>query len=389
MKTVKRRRTKWRWLSHRLGVLLAFCLAIIACFVNPMLQYGNNNGEDEFIMTRNRKLFFKSNTGQRVEVLFANFSVGGKQVNWYRYSPSMIQKARRQMQRSKKKGKPSIVFGILSSPENREARQAIRDSWGKEEAIFFVVAGKPSGLEFHRELANSHDMVHLEAREDYRSGLTRKTMLIIHLFHHLFDADCRQSCYDYLFKTDDDSYVNTTQLRLELSDKDPKTLEPIEYYGEPSVKTEPDRDPSSRYYTSLEEFPGNFYPPYAFGMGYALSSNLVGCINHQMAQVRKHLPWEDVATGRLVKKCDAKLTWAHWSLPGYPAKWQVGYFPYDTLKAGGHSVTLVHGVKNPSYMNLLHHQLPLPAPIEIVQIEVSNFSDQKETDAFGEFPHMD
>ncbi|KAL3928719.1 MAG: hypothetical protein SGBAC_012525 [Bacillariaceae sp.] len=263
-----------------------------------------------------------------------------------------------------KSHKPSIVFGILSAPNNFASRQAIRDSWGNQEAVFFVLGGAYTS-EINLELQTFHDIVFLDAPEDYRSGLTRKTMLIIHVYHELHNGHCSEdtetsSCYDYLFKTDDDSYVNTTQLRLELSDKDPKTLEPIAFYGEPSVKTEPDRNTSSRFYISYEEYSGKYYPPYAFGMGYALSSPLAACACHQMQQVRKQLPWEDVATGSLARKCGYKLTWANWSLPGYPAKFQVQYFPYAILKPGGFLVTLVHGVKNPDWMMQLHRQQPLP-----------------------------
>mmetsp|Transcript_32993 Transcript_32993/g.79799 ORF Transcript_32993/g.79799 Transcript_32993/m.79799 type:complete len:346 (-) Transcript_32993:142-1179(-) len=262
------------------------------------------------------------------------------------------------------KSKPTIVFGILSTPNNLAARQAIRDSWGKEEALFFVLGGEyTSNIDL--ELRTFHDIVFLEAPEDYRSGLTRKSMLIIHFYHYVYNVHCKaedrvtSTCYHYLFKTDDDSYVNTTQLRLEISGKDPKTQEPIAFYGEPSIKTEPDRNASSRFYISYEEYPRKVYPPYAFGMGYALSSPLVACACHKMVKVRKQPPWEDVATGALVRKCGFKLTWANWSLPGRP-QYQNQDFPYETLKSGGFSVTVVHGVKNPDWMKLLHRQQPLP-----------------------------
>lgn len=325
-----------------------------------MLLQQHHQSEPSFLQPRND---LPPSSGN-VDLSFGTFSLTVHNQSFdYRYSSKLVRLSRGDLNLEPK---PTIVFGILSAPNNFAARQAIRATWGKGEALFFVLGGEYSS-EINLELQTFHDMVFLDAPEDYRSGLTRKTMLIIHVYHYLYNAHCKDedwttksNCYDYLFKADDDSYVNTTQLRLELSSKDPKTLEPIAFYGEPSVKTEPERNISSRFYISQEEYSGKFYPTYAFGMGYALSSPLAACASRQMQKVRKQLPWEDVAIGGLVKKCGFKLTWANWSLPGYPAKFQVGYFPHDVLKPGGFSVTLVHGVKNPDLMLLLHRQQPLP-----------------------------
>ncbi|CAJ1946640.1 unnamed protein product [Cylindrotheca closterium] len=342
-------------------LLLLFCLFIGSTFKLFVQQHHHNHESSSSLLPISNDL--PSSNGKKKELSFGTFDLTiHNQTFDYRYS-SKLPLSRG----SNLKSEPSIVFGILSAPNNVAARQAIRASWGKEEALFFVLGGETYTSEINLELRTFHDIVFVDAPEDYRSGLTRKTMLILHFFHHLYNENCKKddwetstTCYDFLFKTDDDSYVNTTQLRFELSGKDPTTGEAIAFYGEPSVKTEPDRNTSSRFYISHEEYSAKFYPPYAFGMGYALSSPLVACVCQQMRKVRKQLPWEDVATGSLVKKCGFKLTWANWSLPGYPAKFQVQYFPYEILKPGGFSVTLVHGVKNPDWMMLLHLQKPLP-----------------------------
>jgi beta-1,3-galactosyltransferase 1 len=253
---------------------------------------------------------------------------------------------------------PSILFGILSTPENKIPREAIRQSWGRDENLLFIVGGSLTA-EVLQEMTVSHDILFLHAEEDYRSGLTRKTMLALHFMDHL----CRDlsTCLEYLFKTDDDSYVNTTRLRMELqrTDRHKSHHQRIEYYGEPSVKTEPDRNKTSRFYISEEEYPARYYPNYAYGMGYAVSNKLASCASREMQKVRKQPPWEDVATGAFARRCSVKLTHAQWMLPGMSSAEEVQLFPYEILKNGGMDVTVVHGVKRPDWMLPLHRKEPL------------------------------
>eukprot|EP00980_Cylindrotheca_fusiformis_P009779 scaffold2156_cov115-Cylindrotheca_fusiformis.AAC.4 len=280
---------------------------------------------------------------------------------------------------------PSILFAILSTPDHKEARNAIRESWGRGEHLLFLVAANGSSCSdddhhhlslLDEEMAIFQDTIVLKADEDYRTGLTRKTMLAIHfLVHHLCnnkDNDdenetIASSCLDYLFKTDDDSYVNTTQLRWELlqpapnspNNNDAIARRRIDYYGEPSLKTEPDRNTSSRFYISKEDYPARYYPNYAFGMGYALSYKLAICAAAEMQRVRKQPPWEDVATGVLARRCRIRLTQAHWMISGMKTPDEVQLFPYDILRMGGVDVTVVHGIKRPEWMLPVHRKEPL------------------------------
>ena len=122
---------------------------------------------------------------------------------------------------------PNILYGIISHANNQAQRDAIRASWGFGENVIFVLGGLLSD-KLYEEMVTSNDILLLEAEEDYSSGLTRKTMLLIHFF-----AKVNKSYnMDYLFKTDDDCYVNSTQIRMELQEEqDSKTNKSIDYFG--------------------------------------------------------------------------------------------------------------------------------------------------------------
>jgi len=260
--------------------------------------------------------------------------------------------------------KPTIVFGILSTATNVQARQAIRNTWAsKEDSKFFILAGNLTSHIIKQEMREFHDILYLNAPEDYRDGLTRKTMAAIQFYHHHYNARCSHgakhdgttiSCYDYFFKTDDDTYVNATRIRDELSADDPETHEPILYFGEPGSVVRPNRDPQSKYYLSYEEYPARRFPMYAHGMGYAMSSQFASCACTRMFTVRKQPPWEDVAVGALARKCQLKMTRSEWQLS------EGIYWKSDKLRRSGNSFSLLHHIHNSDGMKLVHKNLPLP-----------------------------
>ena len=277
---------------------------------------------------------------------------------------------------------PNIVFGVLSHVQNQKQRDAIRSSWGQGINLLFVVAGgrssssataSTSSTMLHQrqkqqvvlfeEMTKFHDIVWLERDEDYRSGLVKKTMLLFHFFHLQYPAGNY-----YLFKTDDDCYVNTTKISSELTKMDPKSGNPIEYYGYPNLHKEPIRDKASKFYVSPQEYKPRQFPPYATGMGYAISKHFASCIDKKLPIIKKQIPWEDVATGILARKCGVSMTFA-WSWENY-THWQDDNdgisggikFPFQELakqgKPVGEPITIVHNV-NIENMKRIHLLQPL------------------------------
>jgi hypothetical protein len=127
----------------------------------------------------------------------------------------------------------------------------------------------------------------------------------------------------------------------------------------------------AKWYMSREEYPDDFFPPYAPGVGYALSREFAACAAHHTQDILR-MPWEDVAVGLLAAKCHATLTssdanWPHFSLEPNSNS-ALDFFPYDEYKDGGRLVTILHKVQ-PWYFVPLYRQEPL--------IEAKNYVMEK------------
>ena len=104
-----------------------------------------------------------------------------------------------------------VLYGILSNSGGTgpEFRDAIRSTWAKDKnGIFFLVAGPWSQIS--EEYNYYKDMIWIDEKETYDTVLTYKTQSFIAIAHEVSMKVNGQ--YDYLFKTDDDSFVNTQKV---------------------------------------------------------------------------------------------------------------------------------------------------------------------------------
>ena len=113
-----------------------------------------------------------------------------------------------------------ILVGVLSSSGGvgPARRRSVRSTWGSSHptGVFFLVAGpwKDIADEYHAR----GDLIWIDEEEVYdgaRSVLTHKTYAFVAIAHAA--ASRYRYAYTHLFKTDDDSYVDLTALRRELS----------------------------------------------------------------------------------------------------------------------------------------------------------------------------
>lgn len=200
---------------------------------------------------------------------------------------------------------PTIVTGVLSNAPNAAARQVIRETWGAGRPVFFIVAGAWHVIE--EEFIEKGDLIWLDMEEDYKH-LAYKTKIFLAAVAAHVDH------YDYIFKTDDDCFIGLEEIHLIA-----KTHKP-EYWGYCSDKHVVFRDPNSKWYTSVEVYAQDFYPSFATGASYLLSQNLSSCVTEKMTNT-SYLPWEDAATGILVKECGGRC-----SSEGMPG----GYIPWES-----------------------------------------------------------
>ncbi|XP_053368627.1 beta-1,3-galactosyltransferase 1-like isoform X1 [Clarias gariepinus] len=172
--------------------------------------------------------------------------------------------------------KPFLVLMVPVAPKNREARDAIRTTWGSEKMVMgkvvslFFLLGQPGheGREkvqqmILQESEKYHDIIQSDFLDSYKN-LTIKTMVNM----EWLATYCQNATY--AMKIDSDIFLNVNSLINMLLQA------PRENYmtGNIDNKAFVIRDPNSKWYLPKDVFPDDFYPPYALGLGYVLSLDL-------------------------------------------------------------------------------------------------------------------
>jgi len=221
-----------------------------------------------------------------------------------------------------------IIIGVLSgaSGDGPARRKSIRSTWGyRKEYILFIVAGPWDDIA--EEYQHNGDLFWIDKEEIYiteTSVLTLKTESFISVMYELFIQNHQsRSVPAYVFKTDDDSYVNLKYLHKVLLEETSKEISSMDYWGKCNDGGwKPHRNHEvewqKKWYISYEIYPESEYPPYCQGAGFALSRKFLDCAFGQghAAQIR-YMPNEDVAIGLLAERCGIKATnddriWIRW-----------------------------------------------------------------------------
>jgi hypothetical protein len=170
--------------------------------------------------------------------------------------------------------KVRLVIGVLSNDAAR--RQAIRETWGKNVLnLYFVVAGDYDKI--RQEFFKYSDLIWIDMEEDLFLK-TGSTLAIVQ--RHVRN-------YDYVLKTEDDSYINIPVLLHELLPGG--EAREHDYFGH-----------CKENYTNAQ--PENQTASYCHGAGYILSPKFLKCIGEKVPHLR-HYGSGDVAVGWLAKQC--------------------------------------------------------------------------------------
>lgn len=192
-----------------------------------------------------------------------------------------------------------IIIGVLSGAGGKGPlhRDSIRSTWARDrKGIYFLVAGP---WEFVKvEYEKYRDLIWIEEEEVYEgeeSVLPFKTEIFLHILHKYSLPG--QAGFEYLFKTDDDSYVDLAKLE--------KTIvgHHYDYWG--CCTTEhfrPLRSPTRKWHVSFELYPEEYYPLYCQGAGFAMSRKFITCVSEKLENFRYN-PFEDVSVGLLAERC--------------------------------------------------------------------------------------
>ncbi|KAI4894447.1 hypothetical protein NFI96_006417 [Prochilodus magdalenae] len=207
------------------------------------------------------------------------------------------------------KENPFLVLMVPVAPGNREARDALRSTWGSEKMVMnkvvslFFMLGQPSsetGEEETQKLLQEseeyHDIVQSDFLDSYKN-LTIKTMVIM----EWLTSHCQNA--SYAMKIDSDMFLNVDSLVNML------LKAPSRNYltGLVAINGRVLRDPHSKWYFPKDVFPDDFYPPYALGLGYVFSMDLPEKLVEGAKYVRA-VYIEDVYIGLNMKYLGIPLT---------------------------------------------------------------------------------
>lgn len=238
--------------------------------------------------------------------------------------------------------KDTIVFGILSG-SRRSRRDTIRQTWGNGKRIFFLMAGSWHDVE--EEYNKFGDMIWIDMEDEYKvngfnprkGALTTKTGIFVYaMYKHVIpdNPDVK-----YVFKTDDDSYVDKIQIEREIEG----TVE-MNYWGQCRNDLRPNRDENNRWYTSFHSYPYTYFPAYCQGSGYGMSTKFLECmVGNKEIEKTPYTVNEDVYIGLLAERCDME-----------PNLWSLSTQQETIRKDLNRTVAVQHNVPSDQIMALLH-----------------------------------
>ncbi|XP_038663817.1 N-acetyllactosaminide beta-1,3-N-acetylglucosaminyltransferase 2-like [Scyliorhinus canicula] len=260
-------------------------------------------------------------------------------------------------QPTKCQNKPVLLLAIKSLESHFDRRQAIRQSWGNEGTIGnktvarIFLLGKSSPADDFPNLSNMLKFESNQHRDillwDYRDTFFNLTLKEV-----LFLEWVSKSCSDiqYIFKGDDDVFVNTVQIIEYLNTLDKDKAKDL-FIGDVITNAGPHREKKLKYYVPESIFEG-VYPPYAGGGGFLYSGYLAKRLHNVSYQVALY-PIDDVYTGMCLRKL------------GLAPEKHKGFRTFDILQKDRHvtcaykNLILVHS-RNPQEMIRIWSRLQDP-----------------------------
>lgn len=201
--------------------------------------------------------------------------------------------------------RPFLILLIPVQTWQSEARQAIRQTWGKEDFVpgvqvlrlFLLGTDATSTNDAKQALVDEsqryHDLIQQEYMDTY-NNLTLKTLMGL----KWVATYCPQ--VPYVMKADSDMFVNTEYLinKLLIPDQPPRK----NYFtGYLMTDFSPNRNNESKWYMSPELYPGERYPSFCSGTGYVFSGDLAEKIFKVSTSINL-LHLEDVFVGICLDK---------------------------------------------------------------------------------------
>uniref|UniRef100_A0A8D0HAE4 Hexosyltransferase n=1 Tax=Sphenodon punctatus TaxID=8508 RepID=A0A8D0HAE4_SPHPU len=209
-------------------------------------------------------------------------------------------------QPNKCKNKPFLLLAIKSLIPHFDRRQAIRESWGKEiksknmTIVRVFLLGQTPPEDNFPDLS---DMLKFESEthKDILLWNYRDTFFNLTLKEVLFLKWVNNTCPEtqFIFKGDDDVFVNTHQILDYLKSLTKEKAKDL-FIGDVIKDAGPHREKKLKYYIPESVYEGS-YPPYAGGGGFLYSGDLALRLNSASDKVLLY-PIDDVYTGMCLQK---------------------------------------------------------------------------------------
>lgn len=201
---------------------------------------------------------------------------------------------------------PFLLLAVKSLAPHFDRRQAIRQSWGSAgvvanmTVVTVFLMGNAAAMDYHPDLAEMvkyesqrhKDMVQWDFRDSF-FNLTVKELL----FLEWIQTRCPSA--RYIFKGDDDVFVNTYRILNFLKGLSGPKARDL-FVGDVITNAGPHRDKKVKYFVPESIYAGS-YPPYAGGGGYLYSGDIATRL-HNVSQHVVLYPIDDVYTGMCLRK---------------------------------------------------------------------------------------
>lgn len=166
-----------------------------------------------------------------------------------------------------------VLVGIMSAPSHKDARMAIRQTWGhyalrQDVSLAFIVgtSKEPALNSITTEESTIYgDIIRGNFIDSY-DNLTLKTIS----FMEWIDNYCAAT--PFVLKTDDDMFINFSKL-LSFIEKHWKSEKTI--FGRLARKWKPIRNKRSKYYVSVKQFSQPVFPDFTTGPAYLLTGDII------------------------------------------------------------------------------------------------------------------
>ncbi|XP_073403113.1 UDP-GlcNAc:betaGal beta-1,3-N-acetylglucosaminyltransferase 7-like, partial [Dendrobates tinctorius] len=192
---------------------------------------------------------------------------------------------------------PLVLMAVKSHPRARNRRDSLRKTWAKEREIggytfkpVFLMATSGRKRQMMRLIEEAFfykDIILWDFIESHHNLSLKERCFLEWLYYR-----CSQA--KFIFKGDDDEFVNPHALAAYITSSDPTHR--LKIHGQLQVHPPPDR--RGKYAVPLSVYPHGYYPQFVSGGGFLIPAELVPSL-HWAASIIPVFPLDDVYLGFL------------------------------------------------------------------------------------------